>query len=276
VNLKLTLEYDGAAFVGWQAQSNGRSVQAVLEGAIGRLCGEAVRITGAGRTDAGVHARGQVASLQTSRELPIRAWTVGLNALLPADLSCVRAEEAPPGFDARRWARGKRYVYSILETPVRSPLRRGRAWEIRRPLEVAAMRAAVPSLLGVHDFSALRAADCPARTTQREIRRLQVLQSDLQIDVVVEATAFLKHMVRNLVGTLVEVGHGRRAPDSLAALLEGRDRKRAGPTAPPHGLVLDEVFYLPGNADPLPAAHARAGPGPSSAAGEGPEIADDE
>jgi len=250
VDLKLTLEYDGARFVGWQAQPNGRSVQEVLEGAVQRLCGSAVRVTGAGRTDSGVHARGQVASLQSPRDLPLRAWTVGLNALLPEDLACVRAELAPKDFDARRWARGKRYIYSILQTQVRSPLRRGNVWEIRRPLQVEPMRAAGAALLGRHDFSALRAADCPARTTVREIRRLDIFPDGPRVDLVVEATAFLKHMVRNIAGTLVEVGHGRRSADSLAALLEGRDRTRAGPTAPAHGLCLDEVFYLPGNANP--------------------------
>ena len=228
-------------------QPNGPSVQGTLEEAAARLCGAPVRITGAGRTDAGVHARGQVASLLPPRELPLKAWTVGLNGLLPPEVACVRAELAPEGFDARRWARGKRYQYSILQSRVRSPLRRGRVWEIRQPLDLAAMRAAAALLVGRHDFSALRAANCHARTTIREIRRLEVLDD---LTVVVEATAFLKHMVRNIVGTLVEVGHGRRAPGSIASLLESRDRTLAGPTAPPHGLVLDEVFYLPGNADP--------------------------
>ena len=267
--LKLTVEYDGGGFVGWQVQPNGRSVQAVLEGAIERLCGEPVHVTGAGRTDSGVHARGQVASLAAVRALPMRAWTVGLNALLPADLACVSACAAPAGFDARRWARGKRYIYSILQTTVRSPLRRGRVWEIRRPLDVAAMRAAAPALLGSHDFSALRAGDCRAQTTVREIRSLQIVQNDARVDITVEATAFLKHMVRNLVGTLVEIGHGRRPADSLPALLLGRDRQRAGPTAPPHGLVLDEVFYLPGHADP------RAAPDPRAVA-EPPAVPEDE
>jgi tRNA pseudouridine38-40 synthase len=248
--LKLTLEYDGSGFVGWQVQPNGRSVQEELEKGIERLCAERLRVTGAGRTDAGVHARGQVASLRASRELPLKAWTSGLNALLPDDLACVRAELAPDGFDARRWARGKRYAYTILQTAVRSPLQRGRAWEIRRPLDVEAMRRAAPALLGTHDFSALRAADCPAHTTVREIRRLEIEQGGARILLTLEATAFLKHMVRNLVGTLVEVGHGRRAADSLPALLQAGDRTRAGPTAPPHGLALEEVFYLPGNADP--------------------------
>jgi tRNA pseudouridine38-40 synthase len=170
----------------------------------------------------------------------------------------VRAEEAPPGFDARRWARGKRYVYTLVRSPVRSPLWRGRAWEVRRPLDVAAMTAALPHLRGRHDFSALRAADCPATTTVREVRELSIraelLREGELLEVRIEATAFLKHMVRNLVGTLVEVGHGKRSPDSLVELLDSRDRTRAGPTAPPHGLLLDEVFYLPGNADP----HARS------------------
>jgi tRNA pseudouridine38-40 synthase len=139
-----------------------------------------------------------------------------------------------------------------VETPVRAPLLRRRAWEIRRPLDLDVMRRAAPALLGTHDFSALRAADCPARTAVREIRALHIRQSGARIDLVIEASAFLKHMVRNIVGTLVEIGHGRRDPGSLAALLEGRDRTQAGPTAPAHGLVLDEVFYLPGNVNPHP------------------------
>jgi tRNA pseudouridine38-40 synthase len=250
VNLKLTLEYDGAAFVGWQAQAEGRSVQGVLEAAIARLCKEPIPVIGAGRTDSGVHARGQVASLAVTQRLPLRAWTVGLNALLPGDLSCVKAEEVPEGFDARRWARGKRYVYSILQTPVRLPLERGRAWEIRRPVDVQAMQRAAPALLGKHDFSSFRAADCPAKHPVRELRRLEIIGEGPRVRLIIEATAFLKHMVRNLAGTLVEVGHGKRAGDSMASLLTACDRKLAGPTAPPHGLVLDEVFYLPGNEQP--------------------------
>jgi len=138
--LKLTLEYDGKDFVGWQAQPGGRSVQAELEKAIERLCGDPVRVTGAGRTDAGVHARGQVASLRAPRSLPLRAWTAGLNALLPEDVACVRAEAVPEGFDARRWARGKRYRYRIGNRRTRSPLRRYTHWEIFQPLDLDAMR----------------------------------------------------------------------------------------------------------------------------------------
>ena len=140
---------------------------------------------------------------------------------------------------------------------MRAPLLRGTAWNIRRPLDVAAIRAALPALIGTHDFAALRAADCAARTTVREIRSLEVREEGPLLVIRVEATAFLKHMVRTLVGTLVEVGHGRRAADSLPGLIEGRDRQRAGPTAPPHGLCLEEVFYLPGLANP------RAAPAPA-------------
>src|SRR5436853_3915975 len=169
MSLKLTFEYDGAPFVGWQVQPNGPSVQGALEEAVEKLCGARVRVTGAGRTDAGVHARGQVASLDPPRDLPLSAWTGGLNGHLPPEVACLRAEEAPPGFDARRWARGKRYVYTVLRSPVRSPLWRGRAWEVRRSLDLAAMRAALPYLRGRRDFEALRAADCPATSTVREV-----------------------------------------------------------------------------------------------------------
>lgn len=257
--LKLTIEYDGAGFVGWQVQPNGPSVQEALESAIARLCAlerGAVRVTAAGRTDAGVHARGQVVSLAPQGQgarLPLKAWTAGLNALLPETVACVKAEEAPEGFDARRWSRGKRYVYTVRNAPVRGPLWRHRAWELRRPLDLGAMQRGAPLLLGRHDFTSFRAADCPATHPVRELRRLELTQDahdPAVIRVAVEATAFLKHMVRNLVGTLVEVGHGRRSPESLAVLLAGRDRTKAGVTAPPHGLVLDEVFYLPGNQSP--------------------------
>jgi tRNA pseudouridine38-40 synthase len=201
-----------------------------------------------------VHARGQVASLDPPRELPLSAWSAGLNTHLPPEIACVRAEEAPPAFDARRWARGKRYVYTVFRSPVRSPLWRGRAWEVRRPLDVVAMQEALAHLTGPVDFAALRAANCPARTTVREVRelslRVQPLATGELIELRIEATAFLKHMVRNIAGTLVEIGHGKRAPGSLPDLLASRDRTQAGPTAPPQGLVLDEVFYLPGNADP--------------------------
>jgi tRNA pseudouridine38-40 synthase len=242
--VKLVLSYDGTRYVGWQVQPNGPSIQAELERALSTLHKEPVRVTGAGRTDSGVHALGQVASLAVERPLPESAYVKGLNALLPEDIAVRHAEVLEAPFDARRDARGKRYRYRIENLPTRAPLGRLQAWQVFRPLDVGAMRAGAAPLLGRHDFGAFRAADCEAHHAVRELRRLDVEADGAgRIEVVAEATAFLKHMVRNLVGTLVEVGLGAREPGSMAALLASRDRTLAGRTAPPQGLVLEEVFY---------------------------------
>jgi tRNA pseudouridine38-40 synthase len=242
--VKLVLEYDGTRYVGWQVQPNGPSVQAELERALSTLHHEPVRVTGAGRTDSGVHALGQVASFAVERPLPLTAYVLGMNALLPDDVAVRHAEVREGPFDARRDARGKRYRYRVENAPTRAPLTRLRAWQVFRPLDVAAMRAASAPLLGRHDFGAFQAADCEAQHAVRELRRLDVLgESGGRIEVVAEATAFLKHMVRNVVGTLVEVGLGARDSASMPGLLASRDRKRAGRTAPPQGLVLERVFY---------------------------------
>jgi tRNA pseudouridine38-40 synthase len=242
--VKLVLAYDGTRYVGWQVQPNGPSIQAELERALATLHKEPIRITGAGRTDAGVHALGQVASFAVDRPLPISAYVKGMNALLPEDVAVREAEVREGPFDARRDARGKRYRYRIENAPTRAPLSRLQAWQVFRPLDADAMRAATRPLLGRHDFGAFRAADCEAHHAVRELLRLEVLgERGGRIEVVAEATAFLKHMVRNLVGTLVEVGLGARSAGSMPDLLASRDRQLAGRTAPPQGLLLDEVFY---------------------------------
>lgn len=242
--VRLVLEYDGTAYVGWQAQPNGVSVQARVEAALTQLVGEPVKVLAAGRTDSGVHARGQVVAFDPPRPLPFKAWVGGLNSLLPHDIAVTRADEVPDDFDPRRWSRGKRYVYRVSNRPTRSPLRRLTHWELYRPLDVAAMRAAAPVLLGRHDFSAFRAANCQAAHAVRELRRFEIAgQAGDELTFTVEGTAFLKHMVRNLVGSLVEVGKGRHPPTWLAEVLAAGDRTKAGPTAPAHGLLLDEVFY---------------------------------
>lgn len=241
--VKLTLEYDGTRYVGWQVQPNGPSIQAEVERALATLRGAPLRVVAAGRTDAGVHARGQVASFPEPRPLPLPAYVKGMNALLPADVAVRAARLEPDGFDARRSARGKRYRYRIVNGPTRAPLSRLHAWQVFRPLDAAAMRAAAAPLLGRHDFAAFQAADCEAAHAVREVRRVEVLGDGDELAVVIEATAFVKHMVRNIVGTLVEVGLGKRAPASLPSLIEGRDRTKAGRTAPPQGLCLEEVFY---------------------------------
>ncbi|WP_163999815.1 tRNA pseudouridine(38-40) synthase TruA [Pyxidicoccus caerfyrddinensis] len=242
--LKLTLEYEGTHYVGWQIQPNGPSVQATLEDGLARLLGERVSVLCAGRTDSGVHATGQVACFDTARVLPMKAYVMGLNGLLPDDLAVRSAVEVPDDFDPRRWSRGKRYRYRLSNRRTRSPMRRATHWEVFAALDVEAMQRAAVHLLGRHDYSAFRAADCQAKHAMREIRRLAVEgEAGDAVSFVVEGTAFLKHMVRNLVGTLVEVGKGKRPEAWVAEVLASRNRKRAGPTAPPQGLVLEEVFY---------------------------------
>jgi tRNA pseudouridine38-40 synthase len=240
----LVLEYDGTRYVGWQVQPNGPSVQAEVERALATLHEGPRRVTAAGRTDAGVHARGQVASFPEGRPLPLRAYVQGMNALLPRDVAVRSARFEPDGFDARRSARGKRYRYAIENGPTRSPLGRLFAWQLFRRVDPAAMRDAAAHLVGRHDFAAFQAADCGAHHAVREVRRLEVLgEAGGRIELLVEATAFVKHMVRNIVGTLVEVGEGKRAPASMRELLARGDRREAGATAPPQGLFLEEVFY---------------------------------
>jgi len=242
--VKLILEYDGTRYVGWQVQPNGPSIQAEVERALAALHKGPRRVTAAGRTDAGVHALGQVCSFPEERPLPLPAYVKGMNALLPEDVAVRAASLEPEGFDARRDASGKRYRYRIQNLETRAPLARLVAWQVFRPLDVGAMRSAAATLLGRHDFGAFRAADCDAAHGVRELRRLDVLEGRPgSIEVVAEATAFLKHMVRNVVGTLVEVGLGARSAGSMPDLLDSRDRRLAGRTAPPQGLLLDEVFY---------------------------------
>jgi tRNA pseudouridine38-40 synthase len=242
--VRLVIEYDGTRYVGWQVQPNGPSIQAEVERALATLRKAPVRVTAAGRTDAGVHALGQVVSFAEERPLPLDAYFKGMNALLPADIAVREAGFEPDGFDARRSAAGKRYRYRIENGRTRAPLSRHVAWQQFRPLDVEAMRAGAARLIGRHDFAAFQAADCQCEHAVRDLTRLDVVgEAGGRIELVVEATAFVKHMVRNLVGTLVEVGLGKRSPGSIDALLASGDRTKAGPTAPPQGLCLEEVFY---------------------------------
>jgi tRNA pseudouridine38-40 synthase len=242
--VKLVLEYDGANYVGWQIQPNGPSVQGRLQRALRELVGQSVDVWAAGRTDAGVHALGQVVAFDSPVKLPTRAYWLGLNSLLPDDIAVVSAEEVVAEFDPRRWATGKRYRYLVSNRRSRSPLRRGSHWEIYLPLDVPAMQEAATHLVGAHDFSAFRGAECQAAHPHRKLRRAEVLGvRGGELTFVFEGTAFLRHMVRNMVGTLVEVGREKHPPSWVGEVLEGRNRSRAGPTAPPQGLYLEEVFY---------------------------------
>jgi len=240
---KLTIEYDGAPFCGWQLQDNGPSVQGALETAVKAICGEAVRVNGAGRTDAGVHADGQVATFDLQVNIPPHGLLRGLNSALPPDVALVDVAEAPSDFDARFSARGKVYRYTVWSHFVRSPLRARRAWHVREPLDVEAIRAAAAALVGDHDFRAFRASDCDRRTTRRVVRGIDVDRQGAVLTIDVEATAFLKNMVRILVGTLIDVGRGRLPPDAVGRMLATGDRTIGGMTAPPQGLTLLRVIY---------------------------------
>lgn len=256
---RFTLEYDGAGFAGWQRQAQGeRTVQACLEDALAELAsgprGERIEVTGSGRTDAGVHAHAQVASAWLETAHDEATLLRALNAKLPPDVAVLEVARAHDDFDARRCALSKLYRYSIWNAPQRSPLRAPRSFfvaigEYGRALDLDAMREAARALEGEHDFAAFRAAGSSPTTSVRRLLRLDVLASDepfgRAIEIEAEGTGFLRHMVRNLAGTLVEVGQGRRSPGSMAELLASRDRARAGPTAPACGLALVAVRYSP-------------------------------
>lgn len=243
VNIKLTVEYDGTRYHGWQIQAKGETIQAVLERAISTFVGKSTRVTGSGRTDAGVHAMGQVVNFFSDRDLDLYRTRRGLNALTPEDITIKDVEIVPDSFDARRDGRSRIYEYRILNRPTPSPFYLNRAWHVHEPLDLDAMRAAIRCLEGKHDFSAFRAAGCDAAHPVRTVYRTALEQRGELLAYIIEATAFLRHMVRNIVGTLVEVGRGVRSPQSFAELLEARDRTKAGATAPPHGLYLVKVKY---------------------------------
>lgn len=239
----LFLEYDGTDFAGWQLQPNGRSVQETVESALAHLLEEEVRLHGAGRTDAGVHARAMPAHFRTCRDLPLRAYRDGLNRRLPADVAVIEVRQVADDFHARFAAAGKWYRYTIDRRPTRSPLSRRTAWHLRGALDLAPLRAAARQLVGTHDFAAFRTAGCAARTTVREISVIEVVEEGSLLHIDVRGSGFLRSMVRLIVGTLVEIGRGKRAPDDIAALLARVPGVKCGPTAPAHGLCLMAVRY---------------------------------
>jgi tRNA pseudouridine38-40 synthase len=243
-HIRLTVEYDGTTLCGWQRQDNGPTVQQHLEEALSKLLSHDVRVRGASRTDAGVHARGQVALFHTEKTIPLHGIRRGLNSLLPETISVHDVTEVGDDFDPRHSATGKHYRYTILRAPTRSPRWRDRAWHHSRPLDLEAMRAAAAVLVGEHDFAAFRSVHCTAKTTVRRINTIDLLEhpEDL-LTVEVRGNAFLRNMVRILVGTLVDVGVGRFSVAQVAEILAARDRTKAGLTAPAHGLELVEVRY---------------------------------
>lgn len=236
MRIALGIEYDGTGFYGWQRLSHGPSVQAAVEQALSFVAAHPVDVTCAGRTDAGVHARCQVIHFDTSVERDPRGWTLGACSRLPVQVAVLWSRVVDDAFHARYAARSRRYRYTILNRPIRAALdARYVTWE-RQPLDAEAMHAAGQHLLGEHDFSAFRAISCQARHARRELRALRVQRDGDVVTVEVEANAFLHHMVRNIVGSLLPVGRGEMPPEWLAELLAGRQRDRAGPTAPASGL----------------------------------------
>ncbi|HVG77244.1 MAG TPA: tRNA pseudouridine(38-40) synthase TruA [Patescibacteria group bacterium] len=240
---RLVLAYDGTAFHGWQVQPDARTVQGSLLAAAARLFSGGVRVVGASRTDAGVHALRQTAALTVTSALAPDTVQAALNAHLPREIRVVAAADAASAFDARRAAFGKRYAYLIDNAPVASPLLLRYAWHVPGGLDLPAMRMALRSLRGTYDFSAFCAAPGRQAAPQCRVRAIHVLGRHGKVALLISADRFLHHMVRNIVGSAVEVGRGAREPGWLAEVLASRDRTRAGPTAPAHGLTLVRVRY---------------------------------
>jgi tRNA pseudouridine38-40 synthase len=241
--IALGVEYDGTDFVGWQPQHNGRSVAVELAAAVSAVANETVQVHAAGRTDAGVHATGQVVHFDTSATRSVRGWVLGINSNLPADVAIAWAHEVPADFDARRSAIARRYRYVIVSTPTRPAVVRRFVWWLHDALDCPAMSHASIAWLGEHDFSAFRAAECQSSTPMRRIYAIGIARHEERIEIEVTANSFVYHMVRNLVGALAEIGRGRAPPAWAAELLVGRDRTKGAPTAPAQGLTLVEVYY---------------------------------
>jgi tRNA pseudouridine38-40 synthase len=248
--LKITLAYDGTRFVGWQRQAQGESIQGLVEGALARFEGRTVTVHGAGRTDAGVHAHGQVASAEVTTPHDPQSIQRGLNASLPPDVRVMSVEDAPAGFHARFSARSKTYRYVLNHSPVAGPFDRAFAWHVPERLDLGAMREAARALVGTHDFAAFQSTGSDTAGTVRTVTRSElsndaapIVSGPPMMAYEIAGNGFLRHMVRTIAGTLVEIGRGWRGPESMAALLTGGTRSAAGPTAPAHGLFLVRVDY---------------------------------
>jgi len=243
MRIALALEYDGSRFLGWQTQPGGGTVQDALQAALTTIAGERIEVTCAGRTDRGVHALEQVVHFDVGVQRPESAWVRGVNALLPDSVAVQWAREVPAELHARYCARVRTYRYVLINRAVRPALAARYAGWFHQPLDVPAMRAAARYLLGEHDFTAFRSAECQARTPVRTLLALEVEARGERIDFVLRANAFLHHMVRNIVGTLVYVGKGKHPPGWVGEVLESRDRARAAPTFGAAGLYLERVEY---------------------------------
>lgn len=242
-NLRLIIEYDGTNYHGWQRQKEALTIQGEIEDTIHSISGERVKLVSSGRTDAGVHALGQVANFHTKSSLDAISWQRALNSLLPQDISIKKADFVPLEFHSRYSAKSKVYRYVILNQLLPSVFYKDYAWHIPYPLNLRRMRKGMRYLLGTHDFSSFQASSYIVKNPVRTIRYIEMEKRMNFITIIIEADGFLHHMVRNIVGTLVEVGRGKIGPEEVKRILVLKDRRKAGPTAPPHGLYLVEVRY---------------------------------
>ena len=239
----ITVEYDGTQYAGWQRQTNGLAVQQVLEEALSSCCGQQIRVTGASRTDAGVHALGQAVHFDTDSRIPPEKYPFVLNTLLPADIRVHTGRSVPDGFHARFLTCGKLYTYRFLNSRHGSAIRRNTHLHVPVPLDINLMRQSLPSLMGTHDFAAFQASGGTAKTTVRTIHSAALDVRGDELILTIEGNAFLYNMVRIIAGTLVEIGHARRSPDAFAEAFQSLSRLDLGVTAPPHGLELTRVDY---------------------------------
>jgi len=243
-NIKLVLEYDGTNYAGWQRQKNALTVQQVVEEALYKLTGEKITVVGAGRTDSGVHARGQVANFFTASRIPAERFCYALNSALPYDIRALESQEVSHEFHARYWAKAKRYRYSICVRPHAPAIARNYYYHVPDVLDVDAMNAAAQYIIGTHDFKAFQSAGSSVRNTVRTVYQARwIWEPPFYLHFEIKGNGFLYNMVRILVGTFIEIGRHRMPESDMKRILESRDRDEAGPTAPAHGLCLEEVYY---------------------------------
>jgi tRNA pseudouridine38-40 synthase len=241
--IKLTIEYDGTAYAGWQRQPHQPTVQGAIETALTRITQERISVLAAGRTDAGVHARGQVASFQSHKSIPVNKWALALNSCLPPDISVLSSEHVPESFHARYSAKEKVYEYRIYRHSSRPALDRNRVWHLPYDLDIEAIRQAMSSLVGPHDFTSFQGPRSNTSDPICVISQISLSSDLMTLTIQIQANRFLKQMVRAIVGTLAEIGRHKRSTDCLPDILQVRDRRAAGETAPPQGLCLVQVLY---------------------------------
>jgi tRNA pseudouridine38-40 synthase len=243
-NIKLTIQFDGTAYNGWQIQKNGKGVQQIVQDALSIILNSSIKLHGSGRTDAGVHALGQVAHFATDSDMALHNLQKGINSLLPEDIVVKKVEEAATDFHSRFRAVSRVYWYLIWNLPEKSPFYSKYSWHIIKPLDVTSMRSASKHLIGVHDFLSFKGSDKQEVNTVREIKNVRLRKTRNNLIIVeIEATAFLRHMVRAIIGTLAEVGRGNITPEKFKEIIEKRDRRFAGETAPAKGLFLKGIKY---------------------------------